>query len=225
MTEGTPYYSIGYLGFMGIITGIHQNKNFSSILDAPTGNAFPFFLNSYSSYPFDLRFAMENYGSIHQISDYMKNRKYTYNHLIFLSDSKESFVLENNLNKNRSERTSASELNKGVHWQFKDALACVNSFLLKGNTDNHTQLELNFNRWLKISQFLQKNDKPLNPEKLKKLFTSFHGKTPGWPSQGDIYNKRTQQIVIFDSSNFSVEAFFTSPKGQPINPVFEKIEF
>ena len=84
--------TIGYLGFMGVLSGFNENKIFAAILDAPTGSTYSAFAKK--SYPFDLRYALENYTTNDAVASYMKSPAYAFSHLIFLADPTSSEVLE-----------------------------------------------------------------------------------------------------------------------------------
>lgn len=139
------------------------------------------------SYVFDLRYALENYSTIAGIADFMDDRSYAFNHLIFLSDAEESKVLENNfsgtgVNMHRGLRSDDSILNTGVTWGFEDALACVNFFILEGNHDNHTEVISNTTRWDSINTSLDTkriNDGKITLVELKDIACFYTASEPG----------------------------------------------
>ena len=224
-------YSVGYLGYMGIVTGFNNKRVFAAILDSPTGRIYSSV--GKRSYPMDLRFALENKSDLNGVAGYMKDpsRDYAFNHLIFLSDSDEGKVLENNFsgkgkNMQRALRSSDSQLNKGIIWGISDSIATVNSFLLNGNHDNHTREKINTRRWENIKTQLLAKGSEVTFDELKEV-VSFHKRSkPGSMSNGDLYNTGTQQIVLFEPDTFNLEVFF-KPKSSvilPGVPVFEKIQ-
>jgi hypothetical protein len=86
------------------------------------------------------------------------------NHLIFLADGREAWVLENNFrglgtNVSRRVRTANSEtnpgFNPGIAWGIDESIAAVNYFVLLGNTDNHTVLPANAMRWSSLATQLR----------------------------------------------------------------------
>ncbi|MGD1043947.1 MAG: C45 family autoproteolytic acyltransferase/hydrolase [Bacteroidota bacterium] len=221
--------SIGYLGFMGIITGFNEEGIFAGILDSPSGAVYS--SNNKRSYPLDLRYALENCTSLADVAEYMMDpsRNYAFNHLILLSDKHTSQVLENNFsgtgtNIRRALRSDTSSLNPGITWGFTSAVAAVNSFLLLGNYDNHIGVLSNTKRWNSIKTQLQLYGDTINLNEIKLIASFTNGNGPGNQSDGDIYNIGTQQIVIFQPDIFHLEVAFKPKSGiMPKDPAFEKI--
>lgn len=227
--------SIGYMGFMGILTGFNDSGIFAGILDAGTNAAYS--SEGRRSYVLDLRYALENMSTMNDAAEYMRDPKklYAYNHIIGFSDPESSIILENNFSGmgsddnriKRSIRKNDSKLNQDITWDISDAIASVNSFILYGNNDNHTPNKYNTKRWDNIKTQLQSNGDIVSADKIKKTITYFHGRTPGvFSESGDIYNKMTIQMIVFQPDNFNLEVFFR-PKNNRVNPalpVFEHIE-
>ena len=221
--------TIGYLGFMGIITGFNEKGVFAGILDSPSGAAYS--SKNKRSYPLDLRYALENYTTLANVADYLvdTSKNYAFNHLILLSDKQTSQVLENNFsgtgtNIRRALRSDTSSLNPGITWGFTNAVAAVNSFLLLGNHDNHTGVLSNTKRWSSIKTQLQLYGDTITLNELKLIASFDNGNGPGFQSDGDIYNSGTQQIIIFQPDIFHLEIAFKPKSGiMPTDPVFEKI--
>ncbi|MCX7748499.1 MAG: C45 family autoproteolytic acyltransferase/hydrolase [Clostridia bacterium] len=224
---------IGYMGFMGILTGFNDSGVFAAIMDSQSGA--PYSSGGKHSYPLDLRNALEKYKTLNDAAEFMKGNanNFTVNHLIAFSDKKESKVLENNFSGKGANgekvqcalRSYDSRLNKGVEWGISDAMASVNSFILYGNTDNHTVLELNTKRWENIKEQLLAKGTSVTPESLKEVI-SYDGGSPGtFSDSGDVYNRMTLQMVLFQPENFSLEVFFRPKDNRknPDHPVFEKI--
>jgi hypothetical protein len=227
--------SIGYLGFMGIITGFNDSKVFAAILDSQTGGAYSSI--GKRSYPLDLRYALENEKTLDEAAAFMKDpaKLYTVNHLIAFADPNESKVLENNIDgfgatgqrAKRSLRTVDSKLNKNVEWGISDAIGSVNSFLLYGNYDNHAPTSNNVSRWRNMKTQLLAKGSTVTLEELKSVITYKNGRSPGtFTESGGLYNKMTLQMVLFQPDNFSLEVYFRpkDTRKNPINPVFEKIQ-
>ena len=136
--EDEKLCSVGFLGFMGIITGISESKVFAGIMDSQTGQ--PYDSAGKRSYVFDLRYALENSGTIDAASDYLLDprKHYAVNYIVVFSDPDTGVVLENNISGvgignqriRRALREADSVLNEGISWYISDSLACVNSFLL-----------------------------------------------------------------------------------------------
>lgn len=220
--------TIGYVGYMGCISGFNDDKVFGSILDAGTGMAYSS-INKYS-YPMDLRYALENYQTMDDIADFLKSpdREYAYNHLIFLSDPSESKVLENNIgggaSSSRDIRTEKSELNDNIVWDISESIGCVNSFMLRGNFDNHSPFLFNTARYESIKNELKSKGEVVSIDELKSIASYYSGKVPGEQENGDLYNGGTQQIIIFEPSKLNLEVFFKPAKNVlPDVPLYEKI--
>lgn len=225
--------SIGYLGFMGIITGFNDRKVFAAVQESTSGAAYS--SAGKRSYPLDLRYALENTGDMEKTIEYMKDEKkqYAVNHLIVFSDPKESKVLENNFSGRgsgagrlrRAVRTSESKLNKGVTWGIKDAVASVNSFILEGNTDNHTRTKYNTRRWKYIKDQLSGRQSKFSPEDIKKIMAYTKGSPRALVDTRYLYTKATLSATIFQPDTFALEVYFF-PRNTlkvPDKPTFEKI--
>lgn len=183
------------------------------------------------SYIWDLRYALEHGSTVADVGAYMADpsKNYAYNHLILLSDSRTSKVLENNLsgtgtNIHRALRSDTSSLNPGITWGFSNAVATVNSFLLAGNCDNQTGILSNTARWSSIKAQLQLSGDTVSLAELKQIASFDKGSVPQSQSDGDIYNSSTQQIVIFQPDIVHLEVAFKPKSGiLPAAPVFEEI--
>jgi hypothetical protein len=214
--------SVGVLGHFGIISGINDDKIFAAILDSPTKAKYS--NKNKRSYSFDIRYALENYDNMEKISRYLLDLKkeYSFNHLIFLGSSKEVFVLENNISgrgvdMKRAIRKSNSKLNNNVSWGIKNAIAVVNSFVLKGNHDNHTVSPHNKKRWNSYkSGLLKLANKKVAMDDIKTILVN---------KKGEIYNEGTRQIMLFDTENLLLKVFFS--QGNMETPTFRdiKLEF
>lgn len=194
----------------GVSTGLNHHGIFVATLDAPTGKLFPSSLDTYYSYHFDLRYALENYKTIDDIANYLSQNKYTFNHLIVLGDSKTVKVLENDLDGNRALRDANSELNQDITWGFSDAIAAVNAFLLKGNYDNFTGNPNNENRWQSIIGQLNlylSNGSKITVDDMKEI-TTYYGTNINTLTDGGIMTNLTQQIIIYDSRHHELHVFF-----------------
>jgi hypothetical protein len=132
-----------------------------AIVNATTHADYPQDLSSRRSFFFDLRYAFENHSTLAEIADYLKSpdRRYVYNHLMFLADPTTAGVVENQVNTrnspaqgNRSFRTDASALNEALNafpdqtWGMLGAFVTVNDFRLPGNDWISTEAE-NTGRW------------------------------------------------------------------------------
>lgn len=219
---------IGYLGFLGVISGLNHHQVFAAILDSPTGAVYH--SQAKRSYPMDLRFALENTVHLREVAGYLADphKNYAYNHLIALANPWECNILENNISgagthMQRALRNDSSRLNDGISWDIRGAVASVNSFVLEGNHDNHTISPDNLARWAKIKELI-KAQGIFTRAGLKQLISYHSGPEPGSRLNGDLYNVNTQQIIIFDPDSPSLEVFFRPKSGKlPVEPLFEKI--
>ncbi len=226
--------SIGYLGYMGVLTGFNDSKAYAAILLSPTGE--PYDSQGKRSFPMDMRTALETCGTIDEIADYMKDSKkyYANNHIIALSDPETSIVLENNFSGfgadgkrvQRAVRTADSKLNRGITWGISDAVGSVNSFILYGNYDNHTDTKPNTKRWANMKKQLLAAGPTATLDDVKNVIAYNNGSTGTFTESGDLYNRETLQMILFEPESLSLEVFFRPKTSQrnPDAPVFEKIK-
>ncbi len=225
--------SIGYMGFMGIITGFNDRKIFAAVQESTSGAAYS--AAGKRSYPLDLRYALENTDKMKNTIGFMmdENKQYAVNHLIVFSDPDESKVLENNFSGRgtgtervrRAVRTDESRLNKGVLWGIKDAVASVNSFILEGSTDNHTRNKFNTRRWKYIKEQLSGKQSKFLPEDIKNIMTYTKGSPRALLDTRYLYTKATLSMTLFQPDTLSLEVYFF-PRNTlkvPNKPTFEKI--
>jgi hypothetical protein len=221
--------TIGFLGLQGVLSGYSDDNVFVSILDSGTGE--PYSSLGKRSYVFDLRYALENENSLVGIADYMTNpsRNYAFNHIIFMADTDTAAVLENNFsgtgsNIRRALRDDDSALNAGVEWGFIDAVASVNSFVLKGNHDNFTGEIRNTARWGSIRSQLMAKGETVTWAELKEIATYDGGDGPGAMESGDIYSEENIQVILFEPYTGRLEVAFHPKTGSPTsNPMFDLV--
>lgn len=225
---------IGYLGYLGVLTGFNDRKVFAAILDSQSGEAYSSL--GKRSYPLDLRYALENNTSLDGVARFMldPNKCYAVNHLIALADPKASKVLENNfsgLGPKRVRvkpalRTASSRLNPGITWGISNAIGSVNSFLLYGNFNNHSPNKFNTKRWYNLKKELLAKGPSVTLDELREVISFDHGAPGTFLDSGDLYNKATLHSVIFEPDNFHLEVFFhpRNTRKSPRDPVFEKIK-
>jgi hypothetical protein len=225
--------SIGYLGYMGVLTGFNDSKLFAAVLEAQTGA--PFTSAGKRSYLLDLRYALENKKTLNEAADFMKSHAndYTVNHLIAFSDPEVSKVLENNFSGAGTGgqpiqcalRSADSRLNPGITWGISEAIGSVNSFLLYGNVDNHTPAEMNTKRWNNLTKQLRDKGPTVTPAEIQEVIAYNHGSPGRFMDSGDLYNRITLSMVLFQPESLSLEVFFhpRNTRKSPDHPVFEKI--
>ncbi|MBD3372347.1 MAG: hypothetical protein GF403_06470 [Candidatus Coatesbacteria bacterium] len=206
---------IGYLGHLGAITAVDDDGVFAGVLDSPTGR--PYEVEGRRSYVLDLRYALETCDNLDDVAAHLADgsRDYCYNHNILLADTDGVAVLENNFsgwgdNMHRALRYDDSALNAGVEWNHDDATAVVNSFVLKGNHDNHTDAPWNTVRWQYFSQAIDDNGPTIDRLELKSIAT------------GDVYNPgNCQHLTVFEPQTLELEVMFKPVGGG--GGVFETI--
>ncbi len=220
--------SIGYMGMMGILTGFNDDGVFAGILDAGTGAAYSP-INK-RSYPFDLRYALENNTDLAGVAAYMTNEQhdYAYNHLITLADKQSAGILENNISgsgtsMHRAVRNEFSILNSQVLWDVPDAVAAVNCFMLNGNHNNYTGSASNMARWTSLREELgELTGTALGFWDLRVIAGFDNDDGPDAQSTGDLYNDYTQQIVIFRPRDLALDVAFKPKTGVlPEDPIWD----
>ncbi len=232
--EDKELCSIGFLGFMGVITGINDSKVFAGIMDSQTGQAYD--SAGKRSYVFDLRHALEKTGTIPDAAGYLLDplKHYAVNYIVVFSDPEEGAVLENNISgigvgsqrTKRALRETDSKLNEGISWGIDDSIGCVNSFMLYGNHDNHTRNRYNTLRWNNMKTQLMAKGPEVTADELKEVITYKKHSRPGTFSEsGDLYNRMTLQTILFQPYDLALEVFFhpRDTKNDPEKPAFEKI--
>lgn len=227
-------YSVGYMGYMGIITGFSDSKIFAAILDAQSN--MPYNSLGKRSYPLDIREALESSSSMGEAIDFMKDPKknYAFNHIIAFSDPAESVMLENNFSGigiegvrvKREVRKYDSKLNKGVTWGINDAIGSVNSFMLYGNYDNHRPNKYNTKRWDSLKKQLLAKGEKVTLDEVKEIISYDKGSPGTFSESGDLYNRMTLQMVLFEPQSLHLEVFFRpkASRKNPDSPAFEKID-
>jgi hypothetical protein len=225
---------IGYLGYMGAITGFNDSKIFAAIMDSPTGQ--PYSSQGKRSYPMDLRDTLETKSSINEVSEYMADpdRHYAFNHLIVLGDPNETKIFENNFSGQgtngqrvkRALRSSDSRLNDGIKWGISNAIGSVNSFMLWGNSDNYTSNDYNTKRWKNMREQLLAKGDTVTVDELKEVMSYDNGSPGTFQNSGDLYNKLTQCSVIFQPDTLTLEIAFSlrDKPGYLKDPKYVKIE-
>lgn len=225
--------NIGYLGYQGMLTGFSSNHIFAGILDSGSGE--PYSSEGRRSYAMDLRYAVENYKDKEEAAKYIGDPSmlYCFNHNIGFSDQNGSIILENNFSGDsnikhgrlhRGIRYEDSKLNRNITWDINHAIASVNSFLLYGNMDNHSNNKYNTKRWKNIKQQILSKGDTVSFDEMKEITSYYSGKKPGvFMESGDIYNKMTVQMMVFVPETFQLEIYFP-PRDSLVNPQKPKFE-
>ena len=100
----------------------------------------------------------------------MKNKDYTFNHLIFLADEHSAGFLEDNIgSKARGLRSPSSRLRPGAGWDIPNTFATVNDNRLPGNFVETPESQSNLKRWasLKTQYSAQLKKGKIDIEKMK----------------------------------------------------------
>lgn len=215
---------VGYLGFLGVVSGFNSHGLFAAILDSPTGR--PYAAEGRHSYPMDLRRALESGKAMTDVAAAMTApaNHYTFSHLIFLADPAGAGVIENDVSGHRRLRRENSPTTGQLPWNIPHSLAAVNCFLIKGCTDNSHMYGINRPRWDSFKRELQAKGPVVDLAGLKQVAAFHTGATPGKQPNGDLYNSMTQQIIVFRPATRHLEVFFRPKKGPlPAVPTFENI--
>jgi hypothetical protein len=211
-------------------TAFNRNGVFAAILDGGWSPPVDFRNKRYRSILTDIRYALENYGTLDEIAAFLSEQEYTFSHEIFLGDSRTGGVLENNMlaGGDRSVRRADSILGEGVVWEHPDAVVAVNTFFLEQNYRGQgvdprwTNLRRQIAKKLRDSEGGEAGKITFN--ELKAIATFYDRARPeAYPGSnyGDIYNSRTRHIVLFEPATFHLELFFRNANPKPIKrPAF-----
>lgn len=241
ITDQQEYLSIGFLGQIGSGTGINSKGLYIANLYSDIGEEYSAL--GRRSVQMDIRQVLETASSIDQAADYFADpaKLYGYNHIMFLADKDVTKVLENYLagERRRELRTANSILREGVLWEFSDAIASVNSFVLDGNPDNHflrpvtqglyefgtTDFNLvNVFRWNNFREQLAQQGPVVNFAGVKKIM-SYHAPEhpdlePG-TDPGDIFNVTTAESIVYSFADNRLEVYLIpGTPGFDENPAF-----
>lgn len=188
------------LGLLGGIAGLNSSGVFiGNLLSAVD---LPYECKGRRSIMLDLRNSMENYDSIGSIGAFFSDSRklYTYHNNMLIADSETAVILENDFEISRVFRYESSELNPGITWGFDNAIACVNSFLLKGHHDNHTPEPENTERWNNYKVLLSALESPVGTTGVESIIKyskpGSQGKDPG-----DIFNCLTIHSLVYSFSD------------------------
>lgn len=217
-SSGGLVVNVGYLGFLGIATGVNQAGLMVGDLDSPTAPP-PDDFTGLRATAFDMRHALEHETTVAGAGAWLgrADHRYSASRAFILSDVTESRVLENDLTSTgplaRTLRGPDSPLNPGVEWGIANAVASVNSFVLLGNTDNHTGTDYNVGRWASFRSGLEAAGSEVTVEELEAI-ASYHANPGLYPwTPADVYNLVTQQIVVFDPAAATLDVAFHPRQG------------
>ena len=210
--------SIGVIGIMGCATGLNDSGLFAGILISPVEAEYS--AEGKRSCLFDIRHVLESEQTLGGAAAFIASptNLYAYHFLVYMADKYESRILENDLENRRGLRGHDSALNPGVIWGFNNAIAVVNSFVLSGNTDNHTVDPYNYERWNNYRTQLQARGATAAFDDVKDIM-SYHG--PGGEANGDIFNTYTVMSMVYSYAENRLAVFFhTATNTFTENPQF-----
>ncbi len=247
--------SLTLVGYLGLIIGVSGYSSHATA-EAPDAQCLYFALldsdigGKYSdehkrSYPADLRAYAEVARDIDAMTKLLNKTAadYTFGHLVFLADTKDLGVYEDNLTyaENRLRRV-ADNPDLYLPWRIPQSIGAVNCYMLKTSLDNvmgaakardnvakqnllagdNTLYVGNKLRWATQQRLLAANGDKHSLADLKQLA----GYGPGKATDGFIYRPSTLQIVIFEPATRRLEVAF-HPIGRDIQdgekPVFTPI--
>jgi hypothetical protein len=252
---GKAITTIGSLGMLYALTVFNQHHLAGAIVNSTNKEIkYPEDLSTRRSFFFDLRHAFENYASLTDVVNFMKaeDRRYVYNHLIFVADPSTAGVVENQVNNedgpgqgNRSFRIDSSPLNPVLSddpkqtWGYLGAFAAVNDSRLPGNVWKTTD-EGNKARWRSFRDLYAgvPSGQRFDIETLKAI-TGYPGPDgDGVMANGAIFNSEgqlqqttpadsTMQSILMDMSTMELWIHFTPPTAPwarpPLRPTYRKI--
>ncbi|MEI7491780.1 MAG: C45 family autoproteolytic acyltransferase/hydrolase [Bacteroidota bacterium] len=219
---------INFLGQLTPVSGFNDHHVFGAILDCETGAAYPP-VQGKQSYHFDLRYALENDSTIEGLANFMKDKDYTFNHLIFLADEHSAGVLEDNLgSKARGLRIPSSGVRPGSEWGIPNTFATVNDNRLPGNFVENPEGQSNLKRWasLKSQYSLQLKSGKIDIEKMK-LIAGFSSGDGNAKSSGALFRSNdhapTLQSIVLKMDTYELWVAF-APQGKlPMKPAYLQV--
>ncbi|MCX6284085.1 MAG: C45 family autoproteolytic acyltransferase/hydrolase [Bacteroidetes bacterium] len=223
--------SIACINFLGQLTptsGFNDHHVFGAILDCETGAAYPP-VQGKQSYHFDLRYGLENDSTIESLASFMKDKDYTFNHLIFLADEHSAGVLEDNIgSKARGLRTPSSNVRPGAEWGIPNTFATVNDNRMPGNFVENPESQSNLKRWtsLKKQYSSQLKSGKIDIEKMK-LIAGFSSSDGNAKSSGALFRSNdhtpTLQSIILKMDTYELWVAF-APQGKlPMKPAYLQV--
>jgi len=219
---------INFLGQLTPVSGFNEHHVFGAILDCETGAAYPP-VQGKRSYHFDLRYGLENESTITGIVTLMKDKDYTFNHLIFLADEHSAGVLEDNLgSKARGLRTPSSRLRPGAGWEIPNTFATVNDNRLPGNFVENPESQSNLKRWasLKSQYSEQLQNGKIDIEKMKHI-AGYPSRDGNASSSGALFRSDdhvpTLQSIILRMDTYELWVAFAPQSFLPLKPSYIQV--
>ena len=206
--------SFATLGSIGTIVGINSDGIFVANLYSDIGA--PYSAVGKRSVMLDIREALETSSTVDEVGAFLgdPSRLYAYHNNMFIADKDTAKVLENDFERNRALRLFDSELNPGITWEIPEAIACVNSFMLKGNFDNFTGKVWQTNRWANFKTMLIQEGDTVDIDRVRTIM-SYHKPEGGGMDPGDIFNAGTLQSMAYSFSDNRLELWLGTFVGDP----------
>ena len=245
------YCSVGYLGFMPVMTAFKPNGLFVAVFDSgltrpkalPDDPQNPVIVPAnykkvVPSWLYSVRYSIENFSTIDEVVRYMTSHDYHWNHNIMVADTKHAVVIENNISGpegwqgKQLIRDEKTEVNYGVEpWELSNSIGVVNSFVAKGNYDNHTNALRNVRRRHNQIKFLKEKGDTVSFDDIVAIQSWYKGDKPGSIFSGDLFNYDwriyTALSLVFCPNTLKLKVFFDNgvPKdGPPVKPQYEEIK-
>ncbi len=218
--------TIGYLGHQGVLTGVNGHGLFAAVMDSASWEPYPDPPTGRHSYTFDLRHALETTATINAAAAVMTVHRYAYCHDIAFADMGGSSVLENDQTEGsvRALRTDTSALRSGVTWGIPHAVAAVNSFVLPGTFDNHSNDPYNTCRWDNIVTQMKSKGLTIDRGELAAVGSYRDRAASGSEEYGDVFNSWSQMLMIFEPCTLRLDvAFHPRNSDWQGGPVFTSV--
>ena len=215
------FTSFGFVGIMNIISALNDDGIFAAILD----NSARYYKDSGTrSYTYDLRYALENFSTLDELTNYMvdNGRNYTFSHLILAADKEnskvvENFVLDGGIS---AVRSAESLLSNHLLLDIADSICTVNGNALNDNVDTIATLAYNKTRFETYYERLKEYEK-VSVFDLKDII----GKEMPKADYQYIHTQYYLQIIIYDAATGSVEIAYMPENGiAPEKPNFVKVK-
>lgn len=217
----TRVCSIGYVGILGCLTGLNDAGVFAAVLNGMVGTAYS--AAGKRSCLFDIRHVLESAQTLGAAAEFITSptNSYAYHYLLYMADKYESRIVENDYEHRRGLRGHDSVLNPGVTWGIDNAIAVVNSFVLNGNTDNHTADEYNYGRWNNFRSQLAAKGERVAFDDVKDIM-AYH--STGGEESGDIYCIYTAMSLVYSYADNRLAVFFHPASSEFVeNPQFIEV--
>ncbi len=220
------FLNVGFLGQLGIVSALSSSGIFASILDDDSGEPYPSTEGKHS-YPFDIRYCLENNTSLIDIADYLRIQPYTFSHIVFLANENTVKVLENDLNGgDRHLRSDTSLLKPGYSWGIQDAIATVNCNLLPKNCSNGYD-SVDMKRWRNFKMlYTDYTDLGKISVDEIKLITGFPSTDGNAALSGAIFRSKVYpslQSIVYDYDNYEMWIAFAPVGPMPFTPTYVKV--